>query len=209
MTGANCQFCGAQTTTIEHYYQWVVCTACAVKLKPSTTRTEEAGRHARRKRCALCRELCYPNAGHAFFGHLDPELHNRCWNKFICTDCEPWLRSACFDCGRTGAGWVLYGASPPRGYCTPCYHRWGERMQEEWRQRHMVARMTHMQRHARILSDYAGEHLEWPCTVDALKRIWRQAARRTHPDTGGDAAAFRTAHESYAEVLSFAEGGAR
>lgn len=77
-------------------------------------------------------------------------------------------------------------------------------MQEEWRQREAAARMTYMQRHTQILSEHAGERLEWPCSKDELKRVYRRAALRTHPDTGGNAAAFRAAHASYEALMEVA-----
>jgi hypothetical protein len=44
--------------------------------------------------------------------------------------------------------------------------------------------------------------LSWPCTVDDVKRAYRRLARKTHPDHGGDAEAFRNLTTAYEQLLS-------
>jgi hypothetical protein len=77
--------------------------------------------------------------------------------------------------------------------------------EEQYRQHATQQAMAQAPRLVRCLAEYAGERLEWPCDVAALKRVWRLAARRTHPDTGGSPDAFRAAHESYTTVLKLVE----
>ncbi len=41
-----------------------------------------------------------------------------------------------------------------------------------------------------------------PADLDSLKRAWREAARRTHPDAGGDAGAFMSARAAYERLAA-------
>jgi DNA-binding cell septation regulator SpoVG len=48
--------------------------------------------------------------------------------------------------------------------------------------------------------------LSLPCTADDVKQAYRQKARITHPDAGGDAAEFRAVREAYDEALRLVGG---
>jgi hypothetical protein len=54
-----------------------------------------------------------------------------------------------------------------------------------------------------------GLGLEWPCTVDDIKRAYRQRALIAHPDMGGTNAKFHRLTEQYEQALAFAEAHAR
>ena len=42
-------------------------------------------------------------------------------------------------------------------------------------------------------------------TVDEVKAVWRETARRLHPDLGGSAEEFHAAREAYEQALAEAE----
>ena len=50
--------------------------------------------------------------------------------------------------------------------------------------------------------------LRQPCTLADVKRAYRQRARATHPDAGGDAAAFITLQSAYEQALGLIGGAA-
>ena len=235
-----CQFCGAQSTTLESYFQWIVCSGCASELRApqgSSASTEEPTKPAKRARCNCCSRL-EPREQLTKFTHKIDSYQATYGNKLVCLACEramltpckvcgtylhasdindAYANGVCFDCrakaererarrkheeqerlrygtcrtcGRHG---YLY-ATPSNAYeyvaCASCFLR-------ETRQFFTREDAATGQHHARILAEHAGERLEWPCSPEELKRVWRSAARRTHPDTGGSTEAFRTAKESY------------
>jgi hypothetical protein len=54
-----------------------------------------------------------------------------------------------------------------------------------------------------------GLGLEWPCTVDDIKRAYRQQALVCHPDMGGTNAKFHRLSKQYEQALAFAEAHAK
>jgi DnaJ domain len=50
-----------------------------------------------------------------------------------------------------------------------------------------------------------GLGVEWPCTVDNIKRAYRQRALEVHPDMGGTNAKFHNLTEQYEAALAFAK----
>jgi len=50
--------------------------------------------------------------------------------------------------------------------------------------------------------------VRFPCSADTVKAAYRRLARASHPDAGGDPAAFRAVEEAYREALTyFSQGG--
>lgn len=50
-----------------------------------------------------------------------------------------------------------------------------------------------------------GVPLPDPCDADAVRRLWKLAARRTHPDAGGSHDAFIAAKQHYEAAARVAE----
>ena len=53
---------------------------------------------------------------------------------------------------------------------------------------------------------FAALSLDYDADADAVRRAFRQLARETHPDRGGDAAAFRSARSAYDALRSDLDG---
>lgn len=51
------------------------------------------------------------------------------------------------------------------------------------------------------------ERLGSGASVPALKKLWRAASRRAHPDSGGEASTFVALRREYEEALAFLEAG--
>jgi hypothetical protein len=200
----HCQFCGAQSTTLEAYYQWMVCGDCVATLRGTQSARASAEepqprRSTRRTRCKWCGELHEQEHLRVFYGdHINNETHKHAYGKRLCDDCHAKMWTPCAVCGRHGAFYIPPIPPHDKRWCSACFIR----ITSEMLGRADAARG---QRHARILAEHAGERLEWPCSMDDLKRVWRSAARRTHPDTGGSSEAFRAANESYRALLNLAE----
>lgn len=96
-----CQFCGAQSTTLEAYFIWTICSSCAATLRaPQSARasaeTTEEPRRQKRARCNFCGNLKERAALHKFTGarprdYVRGELHGR----LVCERCEQFLRAPC------------------------------------------------------------------------------------------------------------------
>lgn len=219
----SCQFCGAQSTTLEAYFDWTVCSGCAATLRtPQSARAsaaEEPRRSTRRKRCGRCCELHERNKLYEFIGNLNNQTHQRYNGKLLCERCHERMWIRCAHCRQFG----VYTESwrPGQELCSSCTADFFARQERQREQ----CRCTKCGRvgllingrcaqcifgafaatlgtvaapeHAQRLAEYAGERLEWPCSKEELKRVWRSAARRTHPDTGGSPEAFRAAKASY------------
>jgi hypothetical protein len=123
-------------------------------------------------------------------------------------------------------GWFFEGAIPAQPHRPPAWHRFREEMQrmwqrhareaaaraapgyvdpfERWRRRFMddVAAAAATPSFARDLNALGLPAM--PADFDALKRAWRAAARRTHPDApGGDAESFKSARAAYERLAAF------
>lgn len=124
------------------------------------------------------------------------------------------------------SAWFFEGAVPTRPHRPPEWHRCREDMQRMWRRHEREAA-------ARAAPGYVDPFEQWrrlfmgdvaaatsppdfsrdlaalrlaavPADVDALKRAWREAARRTHPDApGGDAESFKSARAAYERLVAF------
>src|SRR5699024_3273966 len=51
----------------------------------------------------------------------------------------------------------------------------------------------------------AALRVRFPCSVESVKAAYRRLARTTHPDAGGDPAAFRVVEEAYRAALAYFE----
>ena len=192
-----CQFCGKQTTTLEAYFRWMVCSGCAVTLRADSSSTEgPRQRSTKRARCNVCRNLKERETLHKFIelNPIDSPINYR--GKLVCQACNQFLQASCRTCGRVS---IARHGSAIDYQCPSCYHKhqaqqernWGENWVNQYHKRQNAPQA------ARQLAEYAGERLEWPCAPEELKRVWRSAARRTHPDTGGSSEAFREAKACY------------
>lgn len=211
-----CQFCGAQSTTLESYFQWTVCSGCAARLRAPTPdeylyrsylsdidNSTEWVKHRIIKRT--------PKS--IYVERYTFQTQDR---KYVIVD-----RAKLEE---TGSCYVrslrdmvyTYQAMQDEIAREEEARREGERLRQQryeqaerdaeyLRQRFAEYHLSQNTRHARLLAEYAGERLEWPCSAEELKRIWRQAARRTHPDTGGSSEAFRAARASYDALVNLAE----
>lgn len=194
MSEHTCQFCGAQSTALESYFQWKVCNGCAAKLHaPQSART--TSNSTKRTRCCFCGGLHERHQLHKFTGTKPRDYIGReLYGRLICDRCHQFLAAACIGCGAITLARYDASSDGLEYWCAQCHqaHEVGRRLGENEYDRSM---------HAHRLAEYAGERLEWPCSSEKLKRVWRSAARRTHPDTGGSSETFRAAKESYDALM--------
>ncbi len=211
----HCQYCGVQSTALETYFQWTVCSGCAVKLHApqsasASTAEEPQGHKPKRARCNCCERL-KPREQLNKFTYDIPTYRARCVGRLVCGECRRAMLTPCTTCG----GYLHISAindAYANGVCFDCRARAERRRAEEKarQQTYYYDFATALKKasapvHARALAEYAGERLEWPCSKEALKRVWRSAALRTHPDTGGSSEAFRTAKASYDALAEVAK----
>lgn len=210
----SCQFCGAQSTTLEAYFNWTVCSGCAATLRrPRSARAsiaeEPRSAKPKRARCNCCGYLQSREQLHKFT--LLVARYQDVYGRLVCEGCEQKMRTPCTSCGDYLHVSDINDAYA-NGVCFSCRARAERRRAEERKQSRQAAeewhrlqstqyRLSEAPRHARLLAEYAGERLEWPCSKEELKRVWRSASKRTHPDLGGSSEAFREAKASY-DVLA-------
>lgn len=205
---SHCACCGsALDATPITYHRWQVCTVCYATLTASTASQSQVkpepqaqSHKPKRWRCNLCYQLCDRDYLQPFTaGDRTIDIHARVWRKLVCTDCTDRLLQRCCDCGRPGAVYSEYGrrdgvVKPIAYRCTACYDRYAARR--------AAAAAAHTPTNpAAELARIAGVALPDPCDAEALKRLWKAAARRTHPDAGGSHIAFIAAKRCYETAL--------
>jgi hypothetical protein len=217
-----CAHCGGSLgDNPTQYFKWVVCAACNTTLRtPSpTVLPPPSPRPRRRCRCSFCAQLFERDDLHLFVGDTSYLSHRQYNGRLVCEDCEYWLQRGveyCYCCFRV----FPYRVPPFTGFpdepkhvpfigvpvcddCaiklhTPCRQCGALGVHDRGLCKTCVVQPYHPARIAVTeLARIANTAPVWPCTLDDVKRLWKAAARRAHPDAGGSHEAFLAVQQHY------------